>query len=170
MNQITKKIIAVSCCIIFSLGIVIQGHAGSISATKDSPKMMFPVNNGGWTYVNFQETYRENYNKPNSSTTQFTSREKVLTANIAAATQSPSFNVVVAHFNSSGSAVKYFGSWSNVTSWFDGSKWNYWDSKRNSETRTYVNTAGYYGQMATSVSCSGSSMVYQPVIARINLK
>lgn len=174
MRRRLLQIVALALCsvtILVNGGISAYAASGKKTANASNSKtMLFPVNEGGWTAVDIQEIYSENYTTPNSGATQFPSRERTLFSKVTAATQKPSFSVVVAHFNSSGKAVKYFTSWSMMQLYVPTEKWTSGEMYKNSEVRTYINTAGYYGQMSTTVSCSGSSMHFSPVIAKINLK
>lgn len=165
-----KKLLCVCSCIMLVFCISAPGYAATKTATGTSKKMAFPVNNGGWSYINFVQTYNENYTKPNSSVMKLSSRERIVVAKVAAATQSPKLDVVVAHFNSGGSAVKYFTSWSKISIVYDGSTYNSGSGYKNTEQRTYNISSGYYGQMATSASCSGSTVTYQPVVSKIYFK
>lgn len=76
----------------------IIGSSNKTANASNSKTMLFPVNEGGWTAVDIQEIYSENYTTPNSGATQFPSRERTLFSKVTAATQKPNFSVVSSAF------------------------------------------------------------------------
>lgn len=168
MKKIICKMCSVSLIMLFCLSNCLVSYAASRSATGTHEKN-FWLTDHSWANVSASVRYEEVFNYSGANN-KFTSRNYGITYNMTYSSTKPQIIITCRHKDSNGNTLKWFNSWNSMSIMYDGSKWSNGYGRKNTEVRTYSNSAGNHGNLNVAFKCADSPNVdSNPLILDIPL-